>query len=514
MSNRDRASSRAASALRRTIALEKVVAAGGGSGSSATWASITGKPTTFPPSAHGHLIGDVTGLQSALDGKQAAGSYASAAHSHIISDVTGLQAALDGKQIAGSYAAASHTHIIADVTGLQTALDAKAPLASPTFTGTVSGITKGMVGLGSVDNTADSAKPVSTAQQAALDLKAPLAGPTFTGTLTAAEIRGTGRALFGGTSFVGGAVPKFGVIQTAADWAAQIEGNTASGNSYGVRLLAGTTGADFALLIRNAGNTTTLLQLLGDGALSLPGAVTFGGAVTGLTKAMVGLGNVDNTSDAGKPVSTAQQTALDLKAPLASPGLTGNPTAPTQAAGDNSTKLATTAYARAAAPNASYRTLLDCSGSHTAARAAGTYWLAQSDAAGVSGTGTLYPPNLIYIDPADFPSIDGLAAKLRLRVVLAVNDVAPTGNYTFGLYPVTTPATSGGAGLRIWTVGTVVTGSTVAVNTPAADSANNLVGSDFAVPAAGLYVIGFVSTAAVAASSHLHISSMLQQRNA
>lgn len=33
-----------------------------------------------------------------------------------------------------------------------------------------------------------------------------------------------------------------------------------------------------------------------------------------LVKADVGLGNVDNTSDANKPVSTAQQTALDLKA--------------------------------------------------------------------------------------------------------------------------------------------------------------------------------------------------------
>lgn len=33
----------------------------------------------------------------------------------------------------------------------------------------------------------------------------------------------------------------------------------------------------------------------------------------GVTKTQVGLGNVDNTSDAGKPVSTATQTALDLK---------------------------------------------------------------------------------------------------------------------------------------------------------------------------------------------------------
>ena len=69
-------------------------------------------------------------------------------------------------------------------TATQTGLDAKAPLASPTFTGTVSGITKSMVGLGNVDNTSDANKPVSTAQQSALDLKANLASPTFTGTVT------------------------------------------------------------------------------------------------------------------------------------------------------------------------------------------------------------------------------------------------------------------------------------------------------------------------------------------
>jgi hypothetical protein len=33
----------------------------------------------------------------------------------------------------------------------------------------------------------------------------------------------------------------------------------------------------------------------------------------GITKTSLGLGNVDNTSDANKPVSTAQQTALDGK---------------------------------------------------------------------------------------------------------------------------------------------------------------------------------------------------------
>ncbi|MFY7885771.1 MAG: hypothetical protein ACOVOV_13115, partial [Dolichospermum sp.] len=52
-----------------------------------------------------------------------------------------------------------------------TSINLKANIESPTFTGTVSGITKAMVGLGNVDNTADINKPVSTTTQAALDLK-------------------------------------------------------------------------------------------------------------------------------------------------------------------------------------------------------------------------------------------------------------------------------------------------------------------------------------------------------
>lgn len=43
---------------------------------------------------------------------------------------------------------------------------------------------KSAVGLSSVDNTSDSDKPISTATQSALDLKAPLESPTFTGTVS------------------------------------------------------------------------------------------------------------------------------------------------------------------------------------------------------------------------------------------------------------------------------------------------------------------------------------------
>ena len=58
-------------------------------------------------------ITTVTGLQTALDGKQVAGSYAAAAHGHVIADVTGLQSALDGKESAGVAASADAAHVAA-----------------------------------------------------------------------------------------------------------------------------------------------------------------------------------------------------------------------------------------------------------------------------------------------------------------------------------------------------------------------------------------------------------------
>ena len=95
----------------------KVLKAGATAGSIAwgnvAYSELTGIPSTFTPAAHTHAISDVTGLQTALDGK------ASSTHTHAISDVTGLQTTLDSK------AASSHVHTIANVTGLQTALDGK-----------------------------------------------------------------------------------------------------------------------------------------------------------------------------------------------------------------------------------------------------------------------------------------------------------------------------------------------------------------------------------------------------
>lgn len=80
------------------------------------------------PAVHTHAISDVTGLQTALDGK------APTTHTHAISDVTALQTALDGK------AATVHAHAISDVTGLQTALDGKAASSHTHVTGDISGL--------------------------------------------------------------------------------------------------------------------------------------------------------------------------------------------------------------------------------------------------------------------------------------------------------------------------------------------------------------------------------------
>ena len=184
---------------------------------------------------------------------------------------------------------------------IQTQIDTKAPLASPTFTGTVAGITATMVGLGSVNNTADTAKPVSTAQQTALDLKANLASPTFTGTPTA---------------------------PTAAAGNNSTQIATTAYADAAVAALVGTAGAtldtlgEIATALGNDANlSATLTTSIG---LKAPlASPTFTGTVSGITATMVGLGSVDNTADTAKPVSTAQQTALDLKANLASPTFTG-----------------------------------------------------------------------------------------------------------------------------------------------------------------------------------------------
>ena len=100
---------------------------------------------------------------------------------------------------------------------------------------------------------------------------------------------------------------------------------TSNGNATAIASQTG-TGSTFVMSASpTIGGTTTLssviinstLNVAGTTALSstlsVAGVATFNGNVIGIDKTKVGLGNVDNTSDASKPVSIATQTALNLK---------------------------------------------------------------------------------------------------------------------------------------------------------------------------------------------------------
>ena len=189
-----------------------------------------------------------------------------------------------------------------------------ATLASPIFTGNVSGITKTMVGLSSVDNTADTAKPVSTAQQTALDLKANIASPTFTGNVSGISATMVGLGNVNNTADT--AKPVSTAQQTALDLKANLDSPALTGTPTAPTATAATNTtqiattafvrAEVSALVNSAGST---LDTLGEIATAL--------------------GNDAN-------LSTTLTTSIGLKAPLANPTFTGTVTLP-----DNTVALGT-----------------------------------------------------------------------------------------------------------------------------------------------------------------------------
>ena len=70
--------------------------------------------------------------------------------------------------------------------------------------------------------------------------------------------------------------------------------------------------------VTDATNVAAAGAVMNTGNETIAGNKTFSGTTAGITATMVGLGNVNNTADTDKPVSTAQQSALDSKQPTIS----------------------------------------------------------------------------------------------------------------------------------------------------------------------------------------------------
>lgn len=168
--------------------------------------------------------------------------------------------------------------------------------------------TKAQIGLGNVDNTSDANKPISTATQTALNGKEDVSNKSIS-----IPTDGTSNTKYPSAKAVKDYVDANGSI--TPDATSTVKGKVK---------LAGDLGGTADL--------PTVPALATKEPLISLGAITqyFRGDKTWqtLNKNAVGLANVDNTSDANKPISTATQTALNLKENSANKAttMTGNTT--------------------------------------------------------------------------------------------------------------------------------------------------------------------------------------------
>ncbi len=192
------------------------------------------------------------------------------------------------------------------------------------YTGSVN-ISKYDIDLGSVDNTSDLSKPVSNATKAALDLK--LDANKVGAASGVASLNTLGKIPTDQIPSI-----SFSSVKVLASETEMLALSSAVVGSVVIRT---DINKNFVLAQANPAVLTNWIQLL----TPAPPVQTVNG-MTGditITKSSIELGNVNNTSDASKPVSTATLTALGaksdtavvnptllLKAPLASPKFTGS----------------------------------------------------------------------------------------------------------------------------------------------------------------------------------------------
>ena len=206
-----------------------------------------------------------------------------------VAAVVGLQAALDLKVakggITGSGLTLNSGVILGRVTTGSGAIEALDPLS-----------VKVLLGLDNVSNTSDAQKPVSSATQTALSLKQ-----------DALPSGSNSQFLRGDKTFV--AITKSDVGLNAVDNTADSSKPVFQATVNGIVPSPGTAAY-------NAGNLFLASNGTWVSAAQASGGVTSVNNRTGdvtLTKSDVGLANVNNTSDASKPISTATQSALDGK---------------------------------------------------------------------------------------------------------------------------------------------------------------------------------------------------------
>lgn len=183
-----------------------------------------------------------------------------------------------------------------------TVLGVKGNSESSYRTGNIN-ITKANIGLGNVDNTSDLNKPVSTAQQTALDKKV----DKVTGYgLSKNDFTDTLKNKLDGIA-KGAQVNSITGVKGSSEGTYRTGNVSISASNIGLGNVNNTSDADKPISTATQtalnGKVSTTVKVNGH---ALSADVT-------VSKSDVGLSNVDNTSDANKPVSTAQQTALDKK---------------------------------------------------------------------------------------------------------------------------------------------------------------------------------------------------------
>jgi hypothetical protein len=171
-----------------------------------------------------------------------------------------------------------------------------------------------------------------------------------------------------------------------------------------------------------AGNATTIVPVGGGGAFAdLSTAQTIGGAKTFST---VPKASQDASAATDLVRKSQLDTLLAAKAPLASPALTGTPTAPTAAPATNTTQIATTAFVQEALSGAGAGDMLKSvydttnNGKVDLAEAAEAVpWI------GVTGKPSSFPPS---VHSHATSEVIGLDAALALKAPLASPELTGT----------------------------------------------------------------------------------------